>query len=290
MAGATWGSAGCSGHLDGVPLDLAARCCPADPAGRARFHLHLHARPAPPRRRRRRRPRRPAARSARSGSIGAPRHPALDVAASLEARRHRVGRLRRQHELHARPPAQGASSREHLAAGAGQPGLGPRREHRPVQPVAADAGRTCGLRHRPGGGRAPLPRVRARGTRTILPLVLDLTNPSPGPGWAGRSGARSWSGPRRRRAGARPGPPPRDLEQRPAADDRRPVRSARAWAIVEFVPKEDPMVRGCSRPGGTSSRTTRSMASGPRPQSGSRSSQEHPIEDSSRTLFLLRRR
>ena len=93
--------------------------------------------------------------------------------------------------------------------------------------------------------REPEPRHRLGGRRASLAAR------------AGRSG---------RRARAGPGPPPRDLAQRAAADGARTCFADLApWAIVEFVPKEDPMVRP---PAGdrarTSSRTTRSRASGPR--------------------------
>ena len=86
-----------------------------------------------------------------------------------------------------------ASSRRSSTRGRRSTRVGPRREHGSLQP---DRGRRRQarrrLRHRPGGRRTPLPRCPRRGRGAdILPLVLDIANPSPGLGWAGASGARS---------------------------------------------------------------------------------------------------
>ena len=88
--------------------------------------------------------------------------------------------------------------------------------------------------------------IRQRGARRdILPLVLDLANPSPGIGWAGRE---------RRSLLERANPDvvlalalvhhlaisrnvPLPMLARPAS------RTLAPWAVVEFVPKEDVMVR-----------------------------------------------
>jgi hypothetical protein len=128
------------------------------------------------------------------------------------------------------------------------------------------------------------------GRRDIMPLVLDLANPSPGIGWAGHE-RRSLLD----RAGA-------DvtlslaLVHHLAISRNVPLEmfidllaTIAPAAIVEFVPKEDPMVRrllaarrdvfpGYTLDGFRAAACTRfSIAA------------ESPIEDSGRVLFLLRR-
>jgi ribosomal protein L11 methylase PrmA len=156
--------------------------------------------------------------------------------------------------------------------------------------IAADAGRTVlAFDIDPAAAERNYRTLAAEGRHDILPLVMDLANPSPGIGWAG--GER------------------RSLLDRANADvtlslalvhhlaisrnvplemfidllaDLAPV------AIVEFVPKEDPMVQRLlaarrdvfpryTLEGFRDAATTRfSIAA------------ETPIEESGRTLFLLR--
>jgi hypothetical protein len=95
-----------------------------------------------------------------------------------------------------------------------------------------------------GGGRAQLPAVRGDGRRDILPLVLDLANPSPGIGWAGRE---------RRSLLERADPDvviALALVHHLAISRNVPLpmltdllAELAPSAIVEFVPKDDPMVR-----------------------------------------------
>jgi hypothetical protein len=134
-------------------------------------------------------------------------------------------------------------------------------------------------------------QVRSEGRTDILPLVLDLANPSPGLGWAGRER--------------------RSLLERADADAVMALALVHhlaisrnvplpmilglfadlaLWAIVEFVPKEDPMVRRLLA-------TRRDVfddygLDGFRTAAGARFDivAETPIADSLRVLFLLRRR
>ncbi len=134
-------------------------------------------------------------------------------------------------------------------------------------------------------------QLRQEQRADILPLVMDLANPSPGVGWA--SGER------------------RSLIERANADALLALAlihhlaisrnvplwmlvdvfaDLAEWAIVEFVPKEDPMVRHLL--------ATREdvfpdyTLEGFRAAAGGRFTivAERPIEESPRTLLLLRRR
>jgi ribosomal protein L11 methylase PrmA len=133
--------------------------------------------------------------------------------------------------------------------------------------------------------------VRREGRTDILPLVLDLANPSPGLGWAGRE-RRSLL----ERADANV-VIALALVHHLAISRNVPLpmilglfADLAPWAIVEFVPKEDPMVR-------------RLLASrrdvfddyglaGFRAAAATRFEiiAESPIAESLRVLFLLRRR
>jgi hypothetical protein len=133
--------------------------------------------------------------------------------------------------------------------------------------------------------------VRREGRTDILPLVLDLANPSPGLGWAGRE-RRSLL----ERADANV-VIALALVHHLAISRNVPLpmilglfADLAPWAIVEFVPKEDPMVR-------------RLLASrrdvfddyglaGFRAAAAARFEivAESPIIESLRVLFLLRRR
>jgi hypothetical protein len=134
-------------------------------------------------------------------------------------------------------------------------------------------------------------QLRQEQRSDILPLVMDLANPSPGVGWAG--GER------------------RSLVDRANADALLALAlihhlaisrnvplgmivdlfaELAEWAVVEFVPKDDPMVRHLL--------ATREdvfpdyTLAGFRAAAGSRFTivAERPIEESPRVLFLLRRR
>lgn len=157
--------------------------------------------------------------------------------------------------------------------------------------IAADAGRhVLAFDIDPAAAEQNYRTLAKEGRRDILPLVLDLANPSPGIGWAGRERR-----PLLDRAGA-------DvtlslaLVHHLAISRNVPLEmffdllaAMAPAAIVEFVPKDDPMVRRLLSvrrdvfPTYTldgfrqAARTRFSIAS------------ESPIEDSGRTLFLLRR-
>jgi ribosomal protein L11 methylase PrmA len=158
--------------------------------------------------------------------------------------------------------------------------------------IAADAGkRVVAFDIDPAAAERDYRHVRNEGRTDILPLILDVANPSPGIGWAGRE---------RRSLMDRADPDivlalalvhhlaisrnvPLPLVLRLFAD-------LAPWAVVEFVPKEDAMVR-------------RLLASrrdvfpdytldGFRAAANERFEivREATIEDSLRSLFLLRRR
>jgi ribosomal protein L11 methylase PrmA len=158
--------------------------------------------------------------------------------------------------------------------------------------VAAEAGkRVLAWDIDPAAAERNYRAVRQEGRGDILPLVLDLANPSPGIGWAGRER--------------------RSLLQRAGADATMALALVHhlaisrnvplpmvldlfaelaPWSIVEFVPKEDPMVRRLLA-------TRRDVfpdytLEGFRAAAGERFEivTESAITDSPRTLFLLRRR
>ncbi|HET7828580.1 MAG TPA: hypothetical protein VFL03_03390 [Candidatus Limnocylindrales bacterium] len=158
--------------------------------------------------------------------------------------------------------------------------------------LAADAGRSVlAFDIDPAAAERNYRQVRSEGRGDILPLVLDLANPSPGIGWAG--------GERRSlldRAGAdaiialalvhhlaisRNVPLPMLLD---LFADLAP------WAVVEFVPKEDPMVRRLL--------ATREDVFPAYTLDGFRAAAvaryeivaEQPVAESTRVMFLLRRR
>jgi hypothetical protein len=133
--------------------------------------------------------------------------------------------------------------------------------------------------------------VRAQGRTDILPLVLDLANPSAGLGWAGLE-RRSLLD----RADA-DGVLALALVHHLAITRNVPLpmilglfADLAPWAIVEFVPREDPMVRRLLA-------TRRDVfddygLEGFRAAASARFEivAESPIADSPRVLFLLRRR
>jgi ribosomal protein L11 methylase PrmA len=158
--------------------------------------------------------------------------------------------------------------------------------------IAADAGkRVVALDIDPAAAERHFRALRQAGRTDILPLVADIANPSPALGWAGHE-RRSLL----ERADAdailalalvhhlaltRNVPLPMVLD---LFADLAP------WAIVEFVPKDDPMVRRLL--------ATRRDVFADYDLDGFRAAaairfdtiREVPIEDSVRVLFLLRRR
>jgi hypothetical protein len=158
--------------------------------------------------------------------------------------------------------------------------------------IAAEAGkRVIAFDIDPAAAERNYRQLRGESRTDILPLVLDLANPSPGSGWAGRE---------RRSLLDRADPDvvlALALVHHLAISRNVPLSMVLGlfadlapWAIVEFVPKEDVMVR-------------RLLASrrdvfpdygldGFRAAAIERFQvvREEPIADSLRVLFLLRRR
>jgi ribosomal protein L11 methylase PrmA len=158
--------------------------------------------------------------------------------------------------------------------------------------IAADAGkRVLAFDIDPAAAERNYRAIRQEGRGDILPLLLDIANPSPGIGWANaeRRSLLERADPDvilalalvHHIAISRNVPLPMVLEL---------FARMSPWAIVEFVPKEDPMVRRLL--------STRKdvfpdyTLEGFREAAASRWDvvTETPIEESPRTLFLLRRR
>ena len=158
--------------------------------------------------------------------------------------------------------------------------------------IAADAGkRVVALDIDPAAAERHFRALRETGRTDILPLIADIANPSPALGWAGQER--------------------RSLLERADADAILALALVHhlaitrnvplpmvldlfadlaQWAIVEFVPKDDPMVRRLLA-------TRRDVFAdydldGFRAAAATRFEilREVPIEDSVRVLFLLRRR
>ncbi len=158
--------------------------------------------------------------------------------------------------------------------------------------IAADAGkRVLAFDIDPAAAERNYRQLRAEGRTDILPLILDVANPSPGIGWAGRE---------RRSLLDRADPDialALALVHHLAISRNVPLpmvlgffADLAPWAIVEFVPKEDRMVRRLLA-------TRRDVfpdytLDGFRAAASERFEvvREAPIEDSVRVLFLLRRR
>jgi ribosomal protein L11 methylase PrmA len=158
--------------------------------------------------------------------------------------------------------------------------------------IAADAGRrVLAFDIDPAAAEQHYRALRGEGRTDILPLVQDVANPSPGLGWAGSER--------------------RSLLQRADADAILALAlihhlaisrnvplpmllglfaDLAPWAIVEFVPREDPMVRRllAARRDVFDEYTIEGF----RAAAGERFElvREEPIAESPRTLFLLRRR
>jgi ribosomal protein L11 methylase PrmA len=158
--------------------------------------------------------------------------------------------------------------------------------------IAAEAGkRVLAFDIDPAAAERNYRQIREEGRGDILPLILDVANPSPGIGWANTE---------RRSLLERADPDvilALALVHHLAISRNVPLpmlldlfAELAPWAIVEFVPKEDPMVRRLLA-------TRRDVfpdytLEGFREAAGERwvVASEEPIEDSPRTLFLLRRR
>jgi ribosomal protein L11 methylase PrmA len=157
--------------------------------------------------------------------------------------------------------------------------------------IAADAGkRVLAFDIDPAAAEQHYRALRGQARTDILPLVMDVANPSPGLGWAGHER--------------------RSLLERADADVVLALALVHhlaisrnvplpmlvglfadlaPWAIVEFVPREDPMVRRllAARRDVFDDYTL----DGFRAAAGERFEvvREEPIAESPRTLFLLRR-
>jgi ribosomal protein L11 methylase PrmA len=158
--------------------------------------------------------------------------------------------------------------------------------------IAADAGkRVLAFDIDPAAAERNYRQIRSEGRGDILPLILDVANPSPGIGWANLE---------RRSLLERADPDvilALALVHHIAISRNVPLpmlldlfAEMAPWAIVEFVPKEDPMVRHLLA-------TRRDVfptytLDGFRAAVGERWTvvAEQAIEDSPRTLFLLQRR
>ncbi len=158
--------------------------------------------------------------------------------------------------------------------------------------IAADAGkRVLAFDIDPAAAERNYRQLRAEGRADILPLILDVANPSPGIGWAGRE---------RRSLLDRADPDitlALALVHHLAISRNVPLpmvlglfADLAPWAIVEFVPKEDRMVRRLL--------ATRRDVFPEYTLDGFRAAaterfeivHEATIEDSLRVLYLLRRR
>jgi hypothetical protein len=281
---------------DGVPLDLAARLLP----WRSRLdfglltHLHLHGRSQV------RNSGEAAASTARSVRI--PRSRLIGLVGSLRGAIAGLGWEPRGTEWadyadHTSYTATATAAKERLVEAfvrevpgldAWDVGANTGRYSR----IAADAGkRVLAFDIDPAAAERLYRALRAEGRGDILPLLVDLADPSPGLGWVNeeRPSLLQRAGPDVVIALA--------LVHHLAIGRNVPLSMVvdlfarlAPWAIVEFVPKEDPMVR-------------RLLASredvfpdygldGFRSAMGTRYEVVHEaaIEDSPRTLFLLRRR
>jgi ribosomal protein L11 methylase PrmA len=243
-------------HLDGIPLDLAARLLPR----RTRFtfglgpHIHLHARAQ--RRHAADAPRdgeEPGKRGDRRATMSADR-----LATLVESLRSTVSGLRWEPVGTVWADYAGKTSYDEGATAAKEAAvaaaLGAAGGFRAwdlganigrYSRIAADRGyRVIALDVDPGAVERGYLELRAEGRSDILPLLADLTDPSPALGWAGAERRSLFD-----RADADvvlalalvhhlaiganvPLPMVADLLARLAPH-----------AIVEFVPKEDPMVR-----------------------------------------------
>jgi len=284
--------------IDGIPLDFAARLLP----GRTRFnlglsaHLHLHARaqrraahdPAPPEG-----STRPARKISETGQR-----------ALLDSLRRTVAGLRWEPESHwagyagatsyseAGTASKGEIVREMLATIGGATAWDVGANTGAYSALAADAGyRVVAWDQDAASVEAHWRRVRGDGNPAILPLICDLANPSPAIGWGLEERASLFDR----------GQPDvilaLALVHHLAIGNNVPLPGVAGLfarmaprAIVEFVPKEDPMTRRLLAARrdifeGYSIEGFREAFGGPY-----RIIRETPVTDSPRTLFLLERR
>ncbi len=237
--------------IDGIPLDLAAGLLP----GRTRLslglsaHVHLHARAqrragneSPP---------------AEGAAKPARRISATGQRALLDSLRRTVSGLKWEPSGHwadyatttsysdAGTASKGELVREMLAAVGGATAWDVGANTGVYSAMAADAGyRVIAWDQDAGSVEAHWRRVRGDGNPAILPLVLDLANPSPSIGW----------GLQERASFLERGEPDvilaLALVHHLAIGNNVPLPAVAALfarmaprAIVEFVPKEDPMTR-----------------------------------------------
>jgi ribosomal protein L11 methylase PrmA len=285
-------------HIDGIPLDLAASLLP----GRTRLNFgllsHLHAHAGAQRR---------AGRDAApaEGSAPAPRKiSATGQRALLDSLRRTVAGLRWEPSGHwagyasttsyseAATASKGDIVREMLAAAGGRTAWDLGANTGVYSAMAAEAGyRVVAWDQDAGSVEAHWRRVRGDDGPAILPLILDLANPSPAIGWAlaERASFLERAEPDLAMGLA--------LVHHLAIGNNVPLPAvARLFAriaphaIVEFVPKEDPMTRRLLA-------ARRDIFDG-YTIDGFRAAfaesfeivREAPIADSPRTLFLLARR
>ena len=284
--------------IDGIPLDLAARLLP----GRTRLnlglsaHIHLHAGAQ-----------RRAANEPPPSEAGQRRERRISETgqrALLDSLRRTVERLRWKPSSHwseyasttsysdAGTASKGEIVRDMLAAVGGRTAWDVGANTGVYSAMAADAGyRVVAWDQDAASVEAHWLRVRGDGNPAILPLILDLANPSPSIGWAleERGSFLQRGEPDVMLALA--------LVHHLAIGNHVPLPSvARLFArmarhaIVEFVPKEDPMTRRLLAArrdifGDYSIEGFRHAFGGP-----FRIAREAPVADSPRTLFLLERR
>jgi hypothetical protein len=235
-------------HLDGIPLDLAARLLPWRSHLRLSLlaHVHLHMRSQA---------------RYRGAAAAAPRPRAISPAQLRALVRHLEGAVRR---LEWRPPE--TEWADYYAETNYTPDALRDKQRlvlacldRVAPRTVWDLGGNVGLMSRLASGRG-IPTVsfdvdpvaversygqgRAEGDRALLPLWLDLTNPSPALGWANRE------------RDSLAGRGPADLVMALALVhhlaisnnlpfDRLAAELGRLgqWLLVEFVPKEDSQVQ-----------------------------------------------
>ena len=284
--------------IDGIPLDLAARLLP----GRTRLnlglsaHLHLH---ASAQRRAAKEPPAPDGTARRERRISETGQLAL-----LDSLKRTVSGLRHQPASEwldyatatsysdAATASKGQIVREMLEAVGGRTAWDVGANVGVYSAMAADAGyRVIAFDQDAASVEAHWRRVRGDGNPAILPLILDLANPSPAIGW----------GLEERRSFLERGEPDvmlaLALVHHLAIGNNVPLPAvARLFArmapraIVEFVPKEDPMTRRllAARP----DIFEHYDADGFRDAFGGpfRIAREAPVADSPRTIFLLERR
>ena len=284
--------------IDGIPLDLAARLLP----GRTRLnlglsaHIHLHAGAQ----------RRAAKDPAPADGAGRPQRRISETGqrALLDSLRRTVDGLRYAPSSHwasythgtsytdAATESKGRLLREMLATVAGATAWDVGANVGVYSAMAADAGyRVIAWDLDAASVEAHWRRVRGDGNPAILPLVLDLASPSPALGW----------GLEERASFLERGEPDvilaLALVHHLAIGNNVPLPGvARLFArmapraIIEFVPKEDPMTRRLLA--ARRDIFDRYSIEGFREAFGGsfRIAREAPIDDSPRTLFLLERR